>query len=1013
MIIRLSLFLCVLCLIASPALPAPQASCDFQSWFPNGQRTWVGPDFWANRLQDWQVANGRLECLGRLPLRTVHLLTRRLSDKGQAFEMTVRLGRTGPGTPADALAGFLIGAGGDDLDYRSAALVHHSPGPGGGLIAAVNGLGRCAFIDNAGGRGKSRRAGALDRDGWKVLRVDSQEAETPASNMLDGNAGTIWHSRWKDKKVGYPHEVLLDLGKATTFHGVAVLPRQDSSVGRIKEYEVYAGANAKEWGKPLAQGQWSDTNDEQTVPLPETTARYVRLVARSGVTDRPACVIAELNLLAKPVKPAQAPKAAPAPKPSDLRDIELRLAGKKTDDGCELTLTVRSADGAELSSAKLTVAPGQLPGSLALICTAGGKDDNWWFKDWTLTGDAVRAHGERALGPILSTQYVATAHALTRQPRPGENGPVMRMNVQMMPLGRDDNQTVRLEVREGEQWKDKGLAKIVTPGHIAVFTCGDWDLSRDWPYRVVYELKQAGGTARTCTWEGTVRRDPVDQETIVVAGFTGNHNSVSGVERPNFPWAWGVWFPHADITSAIARHKADLLFFSGDQVYEGASPTRPEPHELDYLYKWYLWCWAYRDLTREIPCVIEPDDHDVYQGNLWGQGGRKTAKDDKGGYVYDAEFVKTVERTQSAHHIPYDPTPVEQGIGVYYGAFTWGRIGVAVIEDRKFKSGCNGLVPPTDTKRADHVQDPNFDPKRADVPGAELLGKRQEEFLADWAGDWKAQDMKLMVSQTTLAGMATHHGGGLQRLRIDYDSNGWPQSGRARALRELRKGFAFHLCGDQHLASIVHQGLEDWNDSIYSFCVPSVANFYPRMWKPDVPGKNRNGLPEHLGEHLDGLGNKVTVYAVTNPDHKTGHEPAALHDRMPGYGIVRFNRRLRTITIECWPRCADPGDPAAKQYPGWPKVIRQEDNYARKPAGHLATLKLPPVARAADNPAVKVIDEKTGELISAIRPAARTYRPKVFDADKTYTVRLVWDDGKTWQKTGLKAAGEGETIEVK
>ncbi|NIR43692.1 MAG: hypothetical protein GWM93_16525, partial [Gemmatimonadetes bacterium] len=38
---------------------------------------------------------------------------------------------------------------------------------------------------------------------------------------------------------------------------------------------------------------------------------------------------------------------------------------------------------------------------------------------------------------------------------------------------------------------------------------------------------------------------------------------------------------------------------------------------LDYLYKWYLWCWAFRELTAEIPTVTIPDDHDVYQGNLW------------------------------------------------------------------------------------------------------------------------------------------------------------------------------------------------------------------------------------------------------------------------------------------------------------------------------------------------------------------------------------------------------------
>ncbi|MBL7083206.1 MAG: hypothetical protein ISS41_06200, partial [Candidatus Aminicenantes bacterium] len=54
---------------------------DFQSeWAKDIEQIWVGPEYWANRLQDWQVANGRLECVegsSRKPMRTVHLLTRK------------------------------------------------------------------------------------------------------------------------------------------------------------------------------------------------------------------------------------------------------------------------------------------------------------------------------------------------------------------------------------------------------------------------------------------------------------------------------------------------------------------------------------------------------------------------------------------------------------------------------------------------------------------------------------------------------------------------------------------------------------------------------------------------------------------------------------------------------------------------------------------------------------------------------------------------------------------------
>ena len=406
---------------------------------------------------------------------------------------------------------------------------------------------------------------------------------------------------------------------------------------------------------------------------------------------------------------------------------------------------------------------------------------------------------------------------------------------------------------------------------------------------------------------------------------------------------------------------------------------------LDYLYKWFLWCWAYRDLARDIPCVTIPDDHDVYQGNVWGAGGRKTDMDNKGGYVMPADWVRMIERTQTSHlPDPYDPTPIEQGIGVYYCDMNYGRISFAVIEDRKFKSGCNGVAPPTTSGRPDHVIDPGFDPKTADVPGAKLLGDRQILFLRNWASDWREVDMKAALSQTVFAGMATHHGPGLMYLIADYDSNGWPQSGRNRALHELRRGFAFMIGGDQHLSTIVQHGIDNFNDAGWSFAVPSIANFYPRSWNPKKPGGNRTpGMPDYTGEYLDGLGNHITVWAATNPGKPTGKQPAKLHDKMPGYGIVRFNKQAQEITIECWPRYANPDNPdTGGQYDGWPKTIAMEDNYGRKAEAYLPTLRFSGIL----NPVVQVVSESDGEIVYTIRIKGSDYRPKVFK-EGSYTIR--------------------------
>ena len=113
--------------------------------------------------------------------------------------------------------------------------------------------------------------------------------------------------------------------------------------------------------------------------------------------------------------------------------------------------------------------------------------------------------------------------------------------------------------------------------------------------------------------------------------------------------------------------------------------------------------WTWRELTRDRPSISIPDDHDVYQGNIWGEAGdaRKTARRSRAATTWPPDWVNVVHRTQTSHHPdPYDPTPVKQGISVYSGPLTYGRVSFAILADRQFKSGPEGKVPPTGTRAA-------------------------------------------------------------------------------------------------------------------------------------------------------------------------------------------------------------------------------------------------------------------------------------------------------------------------
>jgi hypothetical protein len=269
--------------------------------------------------------------------------------------------------------------------------------------------------------------------------------------------------------------------------------------------------------------------------------------------------------------------------------------------------------------------------------------------------------------------------------------------------------------------------------------------------------------------------------------------------------------------------------------------------------------------------------------------------------------------------------------------------------------------------------------------------------------------MKAALSQTIFCGGAHLHGSRKNRLHADLDSNGWPQTGRNKALAELRRAFAFHFAGDQHLATIFQHGIDEWNDAVYSFCVPSIANLYLRWWLPTEPGKNRKpGAPEHTGEFRDGFGNKVTLHAVANPTPEENRDK--LTTRAAGFGVVRFDKKERTITMECWPRNVDVAAPGAKQYPGWPMTIRQTDNDGREAVAHLPTLKVTGI----QDPVVQVIDERDGEIVYTLRIRGTTFRPKVYRKG-SYTIKVGDPDleMKTIKRVDSLGPGESSELQVK
>ncbi len=83
----------------------------------------------------------------------------------------------------------------------------------------------------------------INRALWSVVYANSHETiaeSASADKIMDGNPNTHWHTQWNGHSPCFPHMIVIDLGEERAISGLRYLPRQHSTNGRIKEFEIYA-----------------------------------------------------------------------------------------------------------------------------------------------------------------------------------------------------------------------------------------------------------------------------------------------------------------------------------------------------------------------------------------------------------------------------------------------------------------------------------------------------------------------------------------------------------------------------------------------------------------------------------------------------------------------------------------------------------------------------------------------------------------------------------------------------
>ncbi|MFE1827675.1 discoidin domain-containing protein [Streptomyces yangpuensis] len=150
-------------------------------------------------------------------------------------------------------------------------------------------------------------APVLDRAGWTATASDEETTgeNGRAANVLDGDANTIWHSKWTAPAAPLPHSITIDMHRTAVVSALVYRPRANGPNGRVGEYAISISADGQNWGTPVATGTLADDATSKTLGFAPTGARFVRLTAITEAGNRgPWTSAAEIDLLGDPGTPA-------------------------------------------------------------------------------------------------------------------------------------------------------------------------------------------------------------------------------------------------------------------------------------------------------------------------------------------------------------------------------------------------------------------------------------------------------------------------------------------------------------------------------------------------------------------------------------------------------------------------------------------------------------------------------------------------------------------------------------
>jgi alpha-L-fucosidase len=141
--------------------------------------------------------------------------------------------------------------------------------------------------------------GDIPETKWKAVAVPEIEGAGPASNAVDDNPNTLWHTHGSKGESGLPQSLVVDMLAVKTIRGFTYTPRQDGCLhGMVDRYDFAVSEDGKNW-KKVSEGEFTGLRTDQrqrSVAFAPTKARFFRFTATHAV-EKNVAAVAELGVI--------------------------------------------------------------------------------------------------------------------------------------------------------------------------------------------------------------------------------------------------------------------------------------------------------------------------------------------------------------------------------------------------------------------------------------------------------------------------------------------------------------------------------------------------------------------------------------------------------------------------------------------------------------------------------------------------------------------------------------------